>query len=350
MTEQSSTRIGPKFSVRRRFRLLLVGLVAAAILVTAGWFAVSRLYVSSLESQLTTLREQGVTVDCADRRVGGFPARIQVRCESVTIADQNGTEVLGGGLTTVAPAWNPTLTIVEWTGPIRASGIGSEPVEFDTDLLRSSIRLDRDFSLQRLSIVSETLTVLLPSLNVTLSEVGVGEFHARRPEQASGTSSDLDIALLLSAVSAPTLERFGVFDLSFGATAKRLSEARGNDPRSILFDWITRSGEFEDAQLTLTNDAQSVAIGGSGRVAGDGRLSFDGTIATSDVGALLSSFGVGNATTSSAIAAGAALFGRQTEIDGVAGIELPLVVQNGNISIGPAQLGELPPFQVQPGN
>ncbi|MEM6382724.1 MAG: DUF2125 domain-containing protein [Pseudomonadota bacterium] len=331
-------------AISRKLRILVMVLIGLCVLVTAAWFAGARLYTAALDQGRSALERDAITVACTDERLVGFPARFEVRCAELSVSQANSSSLSGGALTTVAPAWNPLLTIVEWAGPFAVRTDGGVVSDIETDLLRASVRVDTAGALQRLSAVLQSFAVRMDGAPLAIAGGDGLEVHMRPADGEASDAADIEASALVFGLSSPFLIAAETVDFSIGAVLDDLALARGVDALSILTDWVSRSGRFESAALRLRLDDHAINLDGMGQIDPSGVLDFTGTIATNDVGALVELFGVTDAGTVAAISAGAGLFGRQTTIGEDAATELPLTIESGSISVGPARVGTLPPL------
>ncbi|MBV6658375.1 MAG: DUF2125 domain-containing protein [Devosiaceae bacterium] len=344
MTESATPTPKATSTTRRRFLWLVTALVALAVLVTAAWFVAAQVYRAALDQGREELARQGVTLTCGNERFGGYPARFEVRCESFGLSDARGSSAVGTELTTVAPAWNPLLTIAEWSGPFALSGLGGTSALVESALLRASVRVGTDGGLRRVSAVLDPYAVQLDGAASAIASGSGAELHIRAPQTEQAAQTDLEAALLIFGFQSPLLGGVETIDLSLSGIAADLASARGTTPRQLFADWVERSGQLDGFAGRLRLDGHAINLDGDAQIAPDGLLDFEGTIATNDVAALVELFGVDDDRMATAITAGAGLFGTQTTIGEDSAIELPLTVTRGQLSVGPVTLGALPPL------
>ncbi len=119
-----AVRDGPftwEFSpTRRRYLLILL----AIFVVVGGWLAFWFYAAGEVERRLDIALEdyarQGTQVVCAKRTVGGFPFRIEVRCDKIDILLADDSQVSGGSVRAVALIYKPRHIIVDADGPLSA--------------------------------------------------------------------------------------------------------------------------------------------------------------------------------------------------------------------------------------
>lgn len=335
----------------RKIRLLAIVLAGLVVLLVAGWFVGARVYGMAIEEGRAALARQGVVLACTDESLGGFPARFEWRCSTLTLSMANGSRISGGALHTVAPLWNPLFTIVEWTGPFAGiSGNGFE-TSIDSALLRASVRLDTGLELERLSAVLDPFSVTLQGAPQAIASADQAELHMRQPVASDEDGArqpqpgDLDVALLVYGVESLFLGGVDRIDLSISGLVEELAQVRARSFQEAVQDWVLRSGHITPLESRLRLDDLAINLDGDAVLNPDGRIDFNGRIATNDVATLVELMGVDESNGAGAIVAGATLFGRQTTIGEEEATELPLRVDAGAVSIGPVRLGELPPLR-----
>lgn len=69
---------------RKRPITLLVILVVLVAGYTAGWFYIANKLEARAKADMARLAAQGVGVKCEDLRMGGYPLRVNVICDSIS--------------------------------------------------------------------------------------------------------------------------------------------------------------------------------------------------------------------------------------------------------------------------
>ncbi|PTW63367.1 hypothetical protein C8N35_1011419 [Breoghania corrubedonensis] len=106
--------------MRKRYVFLLF-----AVLVVVGgwsgfWFYAAGEVERRLDLALGDLARMGTQVVCADRTIGGYPFRMEVRCNKVDVLLADGGQVSGGAFRAVALIYNPRHIIMEADAPFSA--------------------------------------------------------------------------------------------------------------------------------------------------------------------------------------------------------------------------------------
>ncbi|NBS02443.1 MAG: DUF2125 domain-containing protein, partial [Rhizobiales bacterium] len=105
--------------------LVLVGLLAA------GWSAFWYQQVGKFETRLDELIEREASLGkqwtCAQRKIGGFPFRLEATCGATSLVLKDAGLSLGiGTVRAVAQAYDPSLMIIEADGPMQITNQASE--------------------------------------------------------------------------------------------------------------------------------------------------------------------------------------------------------------------------------
>lgn len=334
----------------RKIKFMAIFLVVLVLLVVAGWFIGAQIYRTAIDEGRAALASESVTLTCNDESLGGFPARFEWRCSSLSLSMAGGGEISGGAFNTVSPVWNPLFTIAEWTGPFRSVSADGFDADIASDLLRASIRLNTSLELERLSAVLDPFSVTLQGAPQAIASGNQAEIHVRQPVEAAegsaatqqSSGNDLEVALVLFGLESLFLGGVDQIDMSITALMEELASVRARSLQQGLRSWVELSGRITPFATRLRLDEHAINLDGDAVIGADGRIGFDGAIATNDVAALVDLMGIDASNNASAITAGAMLFGRQTTIGEDTATELPLRVSQGVVSIGPVPLGQLP--------
>lgn len=329
-------------SATSKFRWLAIAIAVVVAIICGGWFVAAHFYKLALHEGQNALAREGVTLICNDESLGGFPARFEWRCSSLTLIASNGAMIAGGSLHTVAPVWNPLFTVAEWQGPYRTLSADGLDAEIDSPLLRASIRANTSLELERLSAVLDPFAVTLQGAPQPIGSAQGAELHVRQSED--GTPGNLEMATILLGVESLFLGGVDAVDLSITGTAEELGFVRARTLGGIIDEWINRSGRLVPMAVHIRLDDHAINLTGDAMIATDRLIDFDGSIATNDVAALVELMGVDDQNGANAIVAGAALFGRQTTIGEDPATELQVTVERGAVRVGPVTLGQLPPL------
>ena len=105
---------------RRRWPVYtVVTLVVLALLWVGGWFAAARFAESAL-ARVTSSPIGGFTIGCPEPVVYGFPFRIDIRCQRVTVSGQGDSLSASlGGVSASAPLYRPCIVEATLDAPLQ---------------------------------------------------------------------------------------------------------------------------------------------------------------------------------------------------------------------------------------
>jgi hypothetical protein len=180
---------------------VLLALVAAAW--TGAWFYIRGRTVQGLDEWIAAEARDGRAWTCADRRIEGYPFRIELTCSTLTVQG-NGATGSFGRVEAVAQVYQPLHTIVQVDGPLRLSD-GRTTLEAQWRLLEASVRLSRA-GLQRASLFAQAPQARIMGLptDLVLSSESL-DLHVR-PNPARGADDAADIAASARGARVPPLD------------------------------------------------------------------------------------------------------------------------------------------------
>lgn len=354
--------------------------LGAFALIAAGWCAFWFYAAAKAEETIAGWLDReaklGRVYTCGSRTIGGFPFRIEVRCDNAAANLTSPQPPLSLTLQDVliaAQIYQPTLLISEFSGPLTLSGPGQPETVVNWTLARTSVRgLPR--TPERISIsldgaMIERVTALGTERLFTSEHV---EAHTRL---ASGTLADhpvFDLALRCAATTAPGLHPFAAqpIDADIDATLRGLKDI-GPKPLTEQLREIQESGGRIEIKSARVKQGEWLAVGaGSLGLTPDGMLDGELRLTVAGLDKLLQAFGVeymarpgaGSARLNSAfsaldrlapglgtvarehagagLAAGFALLGEPAELEGQRAVHLPLRFDRGMAFLGPVPIGQ----------
>ena len=246
-----------------------------------GWYAFANYADGKIGEALVGVRDRGVTVDCSNREMVGFPFRIGVRCDAVNVAhNRDKFKMETGAIRTAAQLYAPGELIAEVDGPFRTWPNGRE---FVADWSAMRMFLDATFT-GGFDLASLTFSDLNSTYSTASLKAKSGAVHFRPTPQAEGSgesgSKSLDGALQLVDLSA-SLPRLTVPDATLDADATLIDGyqdlvVRRRPVRSVIRD----GAEFEIRNLSLS-------------LPDGGRLAFAGPLSVDEQGLLTGQIDVG---------------------------------------------------------
>jgi hypothetical protein len=129
----SDISLAPRRRPLWRLFILPILLVVAALGWSAFWFYSASQVDSASDAWRAREAKSGRVYDCARRSVSGFPFRLEVRCDgvSVSLSSQTATQAPVtaklGEILVVAQIYDPKLLIAEFTAPATIYDRGQQP-------------------------------------------------------------------------------------------------------------------------------------------------------------------------------------------------------------------------------
>lgn len=269
MTDTSPTR--------RQSRFWLYGPVTLLAILAAAWsgfwFYAHGRVVSELDKAVAREAERGRTWTCNNRSVGGYPFRIELRCDSLTLTSTRWGEAVRvetGPAVAVGQIYSPGLVIVEATSPASVTLPEGRSLALTWKQLDASLAWREP---QRFALVAAepNATLTTPGQAAETWRAATLEAHLRRNPDRPATDQAADIALSATGTVLPAIDALlgttdvGTIDLQATLTQ---SEAfrKGFNP-DALETWRNGNGVLDLTRLTATK--------GAARIEGSGQLLLD---------------------------------------------------------------------------
>lgn len=353
----------------------LVVLVLAAVW-TGFWFYAS----SKAQATLAQWREQearlGRTYTCGSQSTGGYPFRLEVRCDEAAVQMRDFQPALliaSKSLLVVAQVYDPSLLIGEITGPMTVSEAGA------ADALVASWRLaqisarGRPNAPERVSMAADDVRIDRGREGGSpLATASHLELHGRADVASTSDNPVADLVVRLSGATAPAAGTLAAQPLEAEVTAV-LRGLKSFAPRPLpvaLRELQAAGGRLEVSSARLQQGEIIVQGNGSFGLSPSGRL--DGTMSVSiagfdkfmaSIGSLqktlppaaspnrpaLSAFdrlapALGGAGRNEIAAGLLGLLGERTVLEGKQAVTMQLRLTDGAAYLGPIPLGQIPPL------
>ncbi|MDB5507831.1 MAG: hypothetical protein JWL93_300 [Hyphomicrobiales bacterium] len=317
----------------------LLLLIAAAW--SGFWFYSAQATNRALDDFVLREASQGRTWTCTDRRLGGYPFRLELRCAAVSIKSAEGgrpVDVRLGEVTVVAQIYNPKLVLAEATAPLDVV-VDQTSSRVEWEALRISLRLAGS-ELQRLSL-SATALRATPSPGAPEAEFRAqnAELHLR-PDFAQGAGA-LDVALAATGAVVPALDQaIGSTDpanLEVSGVVKGLTAKPRGDWKEAVEAWRLGGGQVEIATARLVKGPFQAEAAGVLDLDDERRMR--GKLDASAVGAgpLMSRWGISSGNKLQQALGG--LLGKRADsiVSAAAAMKWPVRFENGRVSVGPVR-------------
>ncbi|MGA2056257.1 MAG: DUF2125 domain-containing protein [Bradyrhizobium sp.] len=396
-----TTMTFPTDTPRRRSRWPLFLMPILLLIAAAAWSAFWFYAVSQAEVKADAWRAQeaksGRSYDCTKQSFGGYPFRLEVRCEGarVTLTSQTAgaaqpVTINLGEIVTVAQVYDPKLLIAEFKAPATISGSPNAPaMQVNWSTARASV-VGLPAIPQRASIVFDDVAIdrANSAVQVSVARAKHVELHGRLAEGSSPADPVIESVLRIESGSVqdvhPLLARpfaadiraklSGLKDLAPKPWPQRLRELQANGGHvEIVQSRIQQDDLIAVAAGTLELDAQ-------GRINGELQMTVAGLekvipalgiekmleegvpqgtldrvapgVKSQDVTNLLGALdkaipGLGKVVKQNAnlgVAAGIKSLGKEALLEGKPARTFPLRFADGTVYLGPLKVGEVPPL------
>lgn len=370
MTMQSRRRTGRRYTILLLLFFALIG----------GWLWVWNYASGKAEEMIAGWRAREAKVGrihtCFSQSIGGFPFRIEVNCDRLSVLLKNNQpplEIKTSSVLVAAQVYDPTLLISEFTGPLTVAEPG-KPAMFAADwqLAQSSVRGTPN-SPERVSIVFDrpTLDRTVEGRRESVLRARHLEIHGRLAEGSAANKPVIEVVLRLGETSAPGIHPLAVqpIDADITAVLRGLNDFSPK-PWPQRFREIQAAGGRIDITQARVQQAETTAVGaGSLSINANGRLEGQMRVTIAGLDPFLKAVGANTAVQNSSsmdrlagqldrflpglgdvarqqagpiASLGANLVGEQTTLEGRRAVTLPLRFQDGAIFLGPIPIGQSP--------
>ncbi|MCP3053776.1 DUF2125 domain-containing protein [Aurantimonas marianensis] len=325
-----------------------VWVIGVALLLAGGLSGAWYYLADQLETQVTRViagaRVQGAEIGCAGRSVFGYPFRLGVRCDAVTLempgdARGQGLRATAGALRTAAQIYRPNRVVAELDSPLLVDAQQMAPLDIRWQLTQASASFWTE-GMDRFALVADQPVVALaqPAAGrLPLFEAGRFEAHARRRD------GDLDIAVSSAdgRVVAPDAPSLPVFDAAADLTLTGAADwLAGRIDGDTLGEALAgREGALRSLKLDFGE--ASAELSGDFAVAADGLVSGDFELAVADpqrIAALVGEAMPQFAPIAQSVASAIGFVARQENGRDI----VALTLRDGNLSAGVIPLGQVP--------
>lgn len=324
-------------SSRKIVRLgLAVGL--ACLVYSGAWHFAATTVESRIERVFEQQNPFGANVECENRDLRGFPFRIGLFCDKLSVDDnRNGVSASFGGFRSAAQVYAPGHIVWELDGPGQVRSTNGAAISLQWDKLQSSIVTSLS-NLERSSTETEGLRATITTRQALPIDIATrsSEMHVRR------NGNDLDYATIARDVevslrdSGVVLPRFSAsVDMTLADRASLL-DYRGSDEALAG----TRA-ELRRVAVDL-GEGRVVSISGPLEVEKDGRLTGRLQVEIEGVSGLAETLKALMPDDGQAIDAGAQIL--VTLFGGEQKGQAELRIRNGVITLGLFPIGEIPPL------
>ncbi len=394
----SDISLAPRRRPLWRLFIIPILLVIAALGWSGFWFYSASQVDSASEAWRAREAKSGRVYDCAKRSVAGFPFRLEVRCDGVSVslssqtAEQTATQAPVtaklGEILVVAQIYDPKLLIAEFTAPATIYDRGQQPsMTVNWRTARSSV-VGLPGVPQRASIVFDDPSIdrVNRAVQAPLARAKHIELHGRlaegsaldRPvietvlkiERASvqevhpllAEPFDADLRTMLSGLKdfspKPWPQRFREIQAAGGHVEIVQSRIQQGDLVAVAAGSVglSANGRLDgELQMTVAGIEKVIPALGIERMLDEGvpQATLDRVapgVKTSDVNNLFGALdraipGLGKVVKQNAnigVAAGINALGKEAVLEGKKARAFPLRFVDGTVFLGPLKVGQVP--------
>lgn len=332
----------PRKPASRRGYILLATLVVLVVALWSGYWSIARGMVADLFASVRmAARAEGGEIACTGQNLGGYPFRLELSCQPLSVAGARGERASFEAFRAVALAYNPWHVIVEADSPVAVEGNGLVAgLKAGWTTARASLRLGTA-ALDR-SDVEIVAPVVSLADDTVAGSAALANLHLRR---SPDTAEDAEAALRLDALALPgTAAPVDVLANVRLAGGAALLAPGGADPLALL----KREGALTVRDLRLASGGVTLSATGSLWLDEAGRL--NGTLPLTVAGAaglppLLAPFFPEGSTVPTTLAGALAALGQPATLNEAPAVTVPLAFAGGTARVGFIPLGTLPPLR-----
>jgi hypothetical protein len=392
----SDISLAPRRRPLWRLFIMPILLVVAALAWSAFWFYSASQVDSASDAWRAREAKSGRVYDCAKRSVAGFPFRLEVRCDgvSVSLSSQTATQTPVtaklGEILVVAQVYDPKLLIAEFTAPATIYDRGEQPsMTVNWRAARSSV-VGLPGVPQRASIVFDDASIdrLNGAVQAPLARAKHIELHGRLVEGSaldrpvietvlkieSGSVQgvhpllaepfDADLRTMLSGLKdfspKPWPQRFREIQAAGGHVEIVQTRIQQGDLVAVAAGTLGLSAQGRldgELQMTVAGIEKVIPALGIEKMLDEGvpQSTLDRVapgVKTSDVNNLFGALdraipGLGKVVKQNAnvgVAAGINALGKEAVLEGKKARAFPLRFVDGAVFLGPLKVGQVPPL------
>jgi len=392
----SDISLAPRRRPLWRLFIMPILLVVAALGWSAFWFYSASQVDSASDAWRAREAKSGRVYDCAKRSVAGFPFRLEVRCDgvSVSLSSQTATQTPVtaklGEILVVAQVYDPKLLIAEFTAPATIYDRGEQPsMTVNWRTARSSV-VGLPGVPQRASIVFDDASIdrLNGAVQAPLARAKHIELHGRLAEGSaldrpaietvlkieSGSVQgvhpllaepfDADLRTMLSGLKdfspKPWPQRFREIQAAGGHVEIVQSRIQQGDLVAVAAGTLGLSAQGRldgELQMTVAGIEKVIPALGIEKMLDEGvpQATLDRVapgVKTSDVNNLFGALdraipGLGKVVKQNAnvgVVAGIKALGKDAVLEGKKARAFPLRFVDGTVFLGPLKVAQIPPL------
>ena len=323
-----------------RFKVLLGVVVFVIVAWTAAWFGVASFFEHEVEKALLAANDGRRAIDCRERRIAGYPFRIELRCGDGTRLESPEVALTLGGLVGVVLVYDPWRAIVEARSP--ATLDRPIPGTAEWEVAHASVSF-ADFAVDQFRAEIQAIAFRSDVLPHPVTVDLAGLYLRPVPEKPDDVDLGVRLQNLVPVPDAPSVDLRARLLLE-GAGPLLAGDSAAVE-RRIMDDGLPVT---IDEILIESGDAKA-SVGGTLTVRPDGLVDGDLTVAIAAPGGKLPYLDLVSpdlARAASGILRNVLPFAPETRIGETPARSVPITIRSGRVSAGIVPLGRIPPIVV----
>ena len=309
-----------------------------------GWYFFANYADGKLETLTRDFADHGIVVECDQRDIKGFPFRIGVHCDRLSVSSKRDVfRIETGALRTAAQIYEPGKLIVELDGPLKAWPDG-KPLTASWSQMRlfADAKLSGGFDVASLNFAN----IAAQYLNAT-SEIKSGALHLR-PTPVNVGALDIAGNLVELGLNMPTGNAVQPATLSFDVVIANAYKALVLDRRP-LEQFLSEGVTSEMRSLVMTTkEGGQLAISGPLEIHRDGTISGEvhvGIAEPKEFGEWAASIDTSLLQPISAIGQAIDTIGSEQQFGSLRLRAIKVTIDHGIARVGFIPLGTIPPLR-----
>lgn len=314
-------------------------MISLFVIWFAGWFAIAHFADGKIGQILSRLNDRGISIECGERKIVGFPFRLGVSCDDMVVDDSVHAYALSSGpVRSAAQLYAPRKNVVELSSPFTFQNANLS-LTSQWDLMRLFVDAKSD----GFELLSANWKNLQMQTSDALVKSDVGALHMRPNPQVS---ANMDVAGTINGLTVDGQDALRG-SVSFDA---ELKSAYGDIvvARTRPIDWLKAGNEVSIKNLfIILPEGGRLALSGPLRVGENGMLNGTIRLGLDDVDKLAQFVTAINPEFGPVILGlgqGINMLGKDTDFGDRSLRAVPVEIKDGWTKVGFFKLGRLPPL------
>ncbi|MEM8795334.1 MAG: DUF2125 domain-containing protein [Pseudomonadota bacterium] len=338
--------------MKARFIGLSVFLVLASIGWVGAWTFLSAKADEAFEKAIVTASAQGQQLECTERQTFGFPFRLAISCEDLSLELDNGLKVATAGMSAQAFVYRPNHQVVSFTSPatIRLGKLGNVLLTWE------NARLGSELTLSGVEAATARMEgAMLRPVNPVPELAGTSVTSQRLLMSARRTAANEPKDSLVAGAQAQNLEVTGkaftlpAMDFSALVLAYDMAPLFENRVRNPLRFWISKGGAADIQVMRIQSEDTRVHVAGWVKLDNNGFWNADLNVDSANLSAFIKRLGPELdqiKTIGGAIAGLVEQLGTPSTIDEHEARRIKISIRKGFVQVGFVPVGTIPQIDV----